>query len=143
MSLPRKRKRLSEGDPHEVKGHIGHTEKRSPEESVRLKARTDQMERAFEIVDRIGDVQGDPDRPEPPHHDISQNHQDFLIPGELRMRISIDSPTAGKNVSGIDTEGSPPPTIEVKLTIPSFLWKIPVLGGVTRSLIRKFSKGQT
>ena len=58
------------------------------------------------------------------------------------MKVSLGTdpgvPQTGDNGPG----GPAEPFIEVRLTIPAFLWKVPVLGGVARSLVRRISKEQ-
>ena len=143
MSLPRKRKRLSENQIPEENRHPGRTRKRSSENPpAKVTARTKQMQKAFEIVDHIEHVHDDNDRSEPAASVPSPIPKVQADPEGLRMRVSLGSASSEVQAMGSGPDDSPPPVIEVKFTIPSFVWKVPVLGGVARSLIRKLSKPQ-
>ncbi len=143
MSLPRKRKRLYENQvPVEENQSGRHTKKSSGNPSSGVSARTTQMQKAFEIVDHIEHTHDAPEVPEtaaprrPPVRGESPDPEGF------RMKVSLGTdpgvPQTGNNGPG----GPAEPFIEVRLTIPAFLWKVPVLGGVARSLVRRISKEQ-
>lgn len=142
MSLPRKRKKLSENQTPEENRQTGQTRRSSENLTPKVTARTKQMQKAFEIVDHIEHIHGNPEQSTPSHSVLPPAHRKSSDPEELRMRVSLGSLPTEKQASGAGSDGSSAPVIEVKFTIPSFLWKVPVLGGVARSLIRKFSKVQ-
>lgn len=144
MSLPRKRKRLSESEPHDGNKQSGQTTIRSSgKPAPRVIARTEQMQKAFEIVDHIEHVHDDPDQPRPGVFNLSADHKDSPDPEGLRVRFSFDPIHTERHLPGDGSESPHSPIIEVKLSIPSFLWKVPVLSGITRTLIRKLSKEQS
>lgn len=89
----------------------------------------DQMEKAFELVDSIEEIH--------PLAETAPGRSSYQKPGEAkengRIRFSIQ-PSRGEQ------EDESVPVLSIQLKIPAFLWKVPVIGGITRNIIRKLSQ---
>jgi len=151
MSLPKKRKRLDENptfdkgkrDPNHVSSrdiNPGKTNERVLKDSPRSK----QMLKAFEIVEHIEHVHETPDHNEPKPAGTtfgsSKETQVSSTPDGLRVRVSFGPDSSKKIEPDTETGSAAMPVIEVKLKIPSFLWRVPILKDMTRNLIKRFSK---
>ncbi|HPI92229.1 MAG TPA: hypothetical protein PLT09_02755 [Deltaproteobacteria bacterium] len=143
MSLPKKRKKLFESQSPGNGIHGGKKRDVAPEQSLQhAPARAAQMERAFEIVDHIEHVHGSPDRPNTRSGAVQTDHPALSDLKGIRLRVSLGSEARDEHGLQDGSKDTAPPVIEVKIPIPSFFWKVPVLGGAARSLIRKLSKKQ-
>lgn len=143
MSLPKKRKRLSESQSPGNGIHSDTKRDVAPEQSLQhAPARAEQMERAFEIVDHIEHVHGSPDRPDPRSGAVHTDHPALSDLKGIQLRVSLGSDARKEHGLQDGSRDTAPPVIDVKIPIPSFFWKVPILGGAARSLIRKLSKEQ-
>ncbi len=90
----------------------------------------DQMEKAFEIVDSIEQTHPLPGVSAPGRPLLRQPGA-AEDPEQVRLRFSLQRPDAEQgNQTAV-------PVISIKLKIPAFLWKVPVISGITRNIIRK------
>ena len=151
MSLPRKRKRLNENQatvkekPDEILSssqdlRSNENTDKTPADSARNK----QMIKAFEIVEHIEHVQGISGNDEQKPSTISLispvNNQVSAGTKRLQVKVSFSS-TPEKGIGAHDGTGEENmPVIEVKLKIPSFFRKVPILKDITDNLIRRFAK---
>ncbi|HWR68036.1 MAG TPA: hypothetical protein VN416_03350 [Desulfomonilia bacterium] len=141
MSLPKKRKRLSEGKAPVGKKQTRGIRDGSTEQIIpKVSDRTEQMQKAFEIVEHIEHVQDGPDQLKPAAAAAFPDLRTPPSPEAFRLRVSVDPDPVGSRDRRDESEKADTPVIEVKLTIPSFLWKVPVLKDVTQRLIRRLSK---
>jgi hypothetical protein len=151
MSLPKKRKRLNENQTKAkekseellVSSQVITSDEKTdntPEDS----ARNNKMIKAFEIVDHIEHVHGlagnHEQKPTTSSLISPVNNQASANTNRLQVKISFSS-TPGKEIGAHDGTGEENmPVIEVKLKIPSFFRKVPILKGITDNLIRRFAK---
>jgi len=152
MTLPKKRKRLDENQSRE-----NQKERNSPEskpDSIRKStsgktnldsSRNEQMAKAFEIVEHIEQNhgtegiqrQGLHGSPESKEHGQSKFQEE-----SVKLRVSVGSLPEDNNVAlplSSETKNTAP-VIEVKLKIPSFIWKIPILKGITENILGRLTK---
>jgi hypothetical protein len=136
MALPKKKRRPSEipkagaGSSAPV---VEETLKGSASVGEGSPAANDQMEKAFEIMDSIEQTHPLPDIPAAGRSSLGQPDE-AKDPEQVRIRFSLQPPDAEqRNDTAV-------PVISLKLKIPSFLWKVPVISGVTRNIIRKLSQ---
>lgn len=94
-------------------------------------AMNEQMEKAFEIVDTIEQIHPLPGAAASGQPSIPQAH-DGKNPETVRLQLSLSTPETKDEATM--------PVISFNLKIPSFFWRIPVISGVTRNIIRKFTK---
>jgi hypothetical protein len=151
MSLPKNRKRRGE---NQTTGKEKPDELPASSQSVRSNGKTDrtpgdsarnkQMIKAFEIVEHIEQVQGitgnDEQKPASTSLISPANNQGSANTKRLQVKVSFSS-TPDKEIgahNGLGEENMP--VIEVKVKIPSFFRKVPILKGITDNLIRRFAK---
>jgi hypothetical protein len=148
MTLPKKRKRLDEAQPRgqqTVESHISSGEKAActnpPSEGSYGGSTSEQMQKAFEIIDHIEHTHPLPVHPQP--GDIpgpspgTADSSETLTPDSVRLRISIGAHHANTSQGSQTTQKTSTPVIDVHLKIPSFLWKVPFIRDTVRNLFRK------
>jgi hypothetical protein len=151
MSLPKKTKRLNKDQstfkekPDKLLTsnrdiHSNEYTEKSPADSARNK----QMIKAFEIVEHIEHVHGTSGRDEHKQTTSSLispvNNQASVNTKKLQVKVAYSS-KPGKEIRTQNGTGEEDiPVIEVKLKIPSFFRKVPILKGITDNLIRRFAK---
>ena len=148
MTLPKKRRRLDEAQPRRqqtVEPRISSGEKAAstnqPSEGSNGGSTSEQMQKAFEIIDHIEHTHPLPVHPQP--GDIpgpssgTAGSSETLTPDSVRLRISIGAHHANTTQGSQATQETSIPVIDVHLKIPSFLWKIPFIRDTVRNLIRK------
>ena len=148
MALPKKRKRLDEAQHHgqqAAEPHISSGEKAAsinpPSEGSYGSSTSEQMQRAFEIIDHIEDTHPQPVHPQP--GDIpatspgTSGYSETLIPDSVHLRISIEAHHANTSQGNQTPQETSMPVINVHLKIPPFLWKIPFIRDIARNLFRK------
>ncbi|MCE5276043.1 MAG: hypothetical protein ABFD70_13185 [Syntrophaceae bacterium] len=131
MALPKKRKRLDEPElPGQGKQEARELTKKAASQGTPESALNRQMEKAFEIVENIGHV-----HPTPDHTGTGSD------PTDVHLRVSLKGLPADSPGVEHGFQGPPVPMLDVNLRIPSLVWKVPILRGVARNLIRKLTKG--
>jgi hypothetical protein len=136
MALPKKKKRLPEtpkADPGSTAPDVFENLKGPAPGQEGSPAMNDQMEKAFEMVDTIEQIHPLPEvaasgQSSTPQFNESKN------PENVRINFSLKTPHEEQK------NGAAIPVISIKLKIPSFLWKVPVISGVTRNIIRKLTQ---
>jgi len=148
MALPKKRKRLDEAQhpgQKAVEPYISSGEKAAPinppsEESYG-DSTSEQMQKAFEIIDHIEDTHPLPVHPQPGDipapSPVTSGYSETLIPDSVHLRISIEAHHANTSQGSQSARETSMPVIDVHLKIPPFLWKIPFIRDTLRNLIRK------
>ncbi|HVN70770.1 MAG TPA: hypothetical protein VMU10_02000 [Desulfomonilia bacterium] len=143
MSLPKKRKKLNENQAREKEatGRIpASTRGAIPEISEDVtepsSSRNQQMQKAFEVVEHIEHTDettgGGLNRVEKTAHSPVQER--------LCVRLNFDTTLSGDAGKFMKYGDETPPFIEVRLRIPSFFWKVPLIKNLTMNLIRRFTK---
>lgn len=100
------------------------------------------MQKAFDIVERIEHVRTSPDPAASSFPGTPPEKRQDTASGSFSLKVSVAHP------SNVDATGLPgstdstPPVIEVKFTVPSFVWKVPVLGDITRKIINRLTRDQ-
>jgi len=132
MALPKKKRRLPETPKtgsespdllieESVKGAVPASEG-SP-------AMNDQMEKAFELVDSIEEIH--------PLPETAPGRSSYQQPGGAKgnghIKFSLQT-------SQDEQKDESVPVLSIQLKIPALLWKVPVIGGITRNIIRKLSQ---
>jgi hypothetical protein len=148
MALPKKRKRLDEAQPRgqqTVEPHISSGEKAAsinpPSKGSYGGSTSEQMQKAFEIIDHIEDTHPIPVHPQP--GDIpapspgTSGYSETLTPDSVHLRVSIGAHNANTSQGSQATQETSMPVLDIHLKIPSFLWKIPFIRVTLRNLIRK------
>jgi hypothetical protein len=147
MSLPKKKKKLGEPQPNggqstekpaqEKRGGAGHNI--PPAEATQNNIMSEQMEKAFEMVDNIEHVHPLPHIPVSGDSTCLSSHtknaHENSDPAAIRLNLSIGTPPA-EATSGDLKEM---PVINLHVKIPSFLWKVPIINGMARTIIRKLT----
>jgi hypothetical protein len=151
MSLPKNKKRRGETQTsnkekpdHVLASSQGIESNKKSDMTLEDSARNNQMIKAFEIVEHIEQVQGIRDNNEQKTSGSSSispvNNQESVNTKRLHVNVSFSS-TPDKSISAHNRTGEENmPIIEVKFKIPSFFRKVPILKGITDTLIRRFAK---
>jgi len=130
MALPKKRKKPDETElPGQGKQEARQLTKKAAPQGTQGSAMNQQMEKAFEIVENIGRVHPTPD------HTGAGND-----PAALHLRVSLKGLPADSPGAEHGFQEPPVPMLDVNLRIPSLVWKVPILRGVARNLIRKLTR---
>lgn len=153
MALPKKRKRLDENnvvsnrksDKHPLSEHDTSSAGSAgyPKGSS---SRNDQVIKAFEIVEHIEQVHGniaeDDRKPTSASSQCQADPQAPMDQKDVKLSVSLSSfPESGtKTLLTSGQNNNSIPVIEVKFKIPSFLWKTPILRGITEIILTRFSK---
>lgn len=95
----------------------------------------EQMEKAFEVVDSIEHMHPLAQSNPVSQADLAMKDTAASNLSEIRLNLSI------VNAHPSEMHGDPRdvPVIHVKVKIPSFLWKIPIINGMARTVIKKLS----
>jgi hypothetical protein len=142
MALPKKRKKLennlSSGTAASIPPeHADKKKKARTRKSAGTAKKTkssEQMNKAFEIIEQIESTNGGAQ---------TAAVQDPLSapPGRIRFRISVDGSAAGpvdmngKQGAGVDK----PREVNFGFTIPSFVWRVPILKKAAEKVLQKLS----
>lgn len=151
MSLPKKLKKLNESQTAIKEKTNRPLASNNDMESIQqadnptpIPARNEQMVKAFEIVDHIERIHGDPSTDEPGLEDTSaypaRTSQVLHTHEGLLVKMSLNTSPSSTKASLCENEAGIMPIFEVKLRIPSFFWKTPILKGLTENLIKRFAK---
>lgn len=151
MTLPKKRKRMDEAQNHgqqTTESRASANEKaartRPPVEGSPDGSTTMQMQKAFEIIDRIEYVNPTPDHLRTGELRSSSpdmaGSSETINPEATRLRISFKAPPAHTRGGNQETQEPSMLLINIHLKIPSFLWKVPFIRGAARNLIRKLAR---
>lgn len=147
MSLPKKRKGLPHNPPQnggDEDGMVDTVRTDTPEPPEQTapnhQTRSRQMDDAFAIVDHMEHSRG------MNMQDVSGMFTGFQQsspdrPDGIRLRLSIGSAGSGNPHEYPQTDRPEMPVIEVKLKIPSFFWRVPILRNVTETIITRLAKG--
>jgi hypothetical protein len=150
MALPKKKKRLGElqtnhqpitelpADLKKVKaGSDTPASDGSPDN-----ARHEQMEKAFKMVDSIEHVHSlaPISVPVVPANRTMQRH-DASDPTAIHLKLSLGTPPVDTGQGDHKNVESKIPVVDVQVRIPSFIWKLPIIGVMARNIIKKFIKG--
>jgi hypothetical protein len=151
MSLPKNRKRRNDNlitgkeKLDELLASSQHI--RSIEKTEKNTADTDrnkQMIKAFEIVEHIehthGITENDEKIPTSTPLISPVSHHGSLNSKRLQVKVSFNHPPDKEIETYNRSDEENMPVIEVKLKIPSFFRKVPILKGITDNLIRRFAK---
>lgn len=131
MALPKKRKRLDETElPGQEKQEARELTEKAAPLGTPGSAMNEQMEKAFEIVENIGRV-----HPTPDHAGAGND------PATVHLRVSLKGLPADSPGAEHGFQEPQVPMLDVNLRIPTLVWKVPILRGVARNLIRKLTKG--
>ncbi len=148
MALPKKRKRLDEAQPHgqqTVEPHISSGEKAAstnqPSEGSCGGSTSEQMQKAFEIIDHIEHTHPLPVHPQQggipaPSPGIAGSSL-TLIPDSVHLSISIGAHHANTSQGNQNTHETSMPVVDIHVKIPSFLWRVPFIRDIARNLFRK------
>jgi len=148
MALPKKRKRLDEAQPRgqqTMEPRISSGEKAAstnqPSEGSNGGSTSEQMQKAFEIINHIEHTHPLPVHPQPgdipgPSSGTAGNFE-TLTPDSVHLRISIGAHYANTSQGSQATHETSIPVIDIHLKIPSFLWRVPFIRDIARNLFRK------
>ena len=142
MALPKKRKKLENNSGSGAAANIP-TEHADKTKGTRTNKSTgaakktrssEQMNKAFEIIDQIDSANGIAETPEAA--DPRPAH-----PGRIRFRISFDG-SVPRPVGMPENQGAAvekPTEVNFGITIPPFVWKVPILKKAAKKLLQKLS----
>ncbi|HOS98719.1 MAG TPA: hypothetical protein PLU54_13785 [Deltaproteobacteria bacterium] len=105
-------------------------------------ARSEQMQKAFDIVERMEHVHTSPDPVAPSPRTAPPDERSGTGTESFSLKVSVAHPSCGDATGLPGSTDSTPPVIEVKFTIPSFVWKVPVLGDVAKKIITRLARDQ-
>jgi hypothetical protein len=100
------------------------------------------MQKAFDIVERIEHVRTSPDTAAPSSPSTPSDKRPDTASESFGLKVSVAHPPGGEATDLHGSTDSTPPVIEVKFTVPSFVWKVPVLGDITRKIINRLTRDQ-
>lgn len=131
MSLPKKRKKLE--DNNRGKDFPAKEAKTDPvKKTVPPAQDSRQMDKAFEIMERIDNPGSLAVTPQPGESTTPQ-------PGKLRLKITLEGSAPLSPDSGTVSRGSR--EMYLGITIPSFVWKVPILKRAAQRIMEKLSPG--
>jgi hypothetical protein len=142
MALPKKRKKLENNLSSDAAASIApeHTDKKKEARTrktmgtAKKTKSSEQMNKAFDIIEQIESTNGTAETPAV---------KDTLSapPGRIRFSISVDGSVprpvgmTGKQNPGFDK----PREVNFGITIPSFVWKVPILKKAAEKVLEKLS----
>ncbi len=137
MALPKKRKKLEDTREHPAgvkksTGKAGEKKEKSRPAKAAGPAGTknsEQMDKAFDIMEQIEGTRGTAPLPSPA--DTREER-----PGTLRLRISLDGSAPGDTAAPHSSAHRKPRSLDLTITIPSFVWKVPLLRTAAAKILK-------
>jgi len=142
MALPKKRKKLENnsgsgtaaGIPTDAVNDKKTTRTRKNTGAAKKTKSTEQMNKAFEIIEQIETANGIAKTP--PLGDSPSES-----PRKIRFKISFDgsAPTSVNTGEEQSAAVQNPTEVNFGITIPSFVWKVPILKKAAQKVLQKLS----
>lgn len=138
MALPKKRRKLENnsgsGSATRVSGNKAAEKKGGTKNSAKKPKSSAQMDKAFEIIEQIENANHIPVTPATQKSRSGQ-------PGRLRLRITLEgsAPASQDTAKENNTPGKKAREVDIGITIPSFVWKAPILKKAAQKILQKFS----